>query len=71
MSRILQRLEVEKSKAANVIELSERTDVQGEPEESYFNPEQLTEFRDFQAKEIKLLTQLGRLDELVGVFRDY
>jgi len=71
MSRILQRLEVEKSKAANVIELSERTDVQGVPEESYFNPEQLAEFRDFQAKEIKLLTQLGRLDELVGVFRDY
>ncbi|KAI9647526.1 RNA polymerase III subunit C82 [Ciborinia camelliae] len=70
MSRCLQRLDVEKRRKADIIALSERTDVQGQ-EEAILRPEQMNQLREIRAKEEDLLGQIGRLDDLVGVFHDY
>ncbi|QSZ34520.1 hypothetical protein DSL72_006114 [Monilinia vaccinii-corymbosi] len=70
MSRCLQRLDVEKRRKADLIALSERIDVQGH-EEDMLRCEQLNQLREIRAKEEDLLGQIGRLDELVGVFYDY
>ncbi|KAM0127007.1 hypothetical protein ACHAO1_009760 [Botrytis cinerea] len=70
MSRCLQRLDVEKRRKANIIALSERTDVQGQ-EEAFLRPEQMNQLREIRAKEEDLLGQICRLDELVGIFQDY
>lgn len=70
MSRCLQRLDVEKRRKADIIALSERTDVQGQ-EEAVLRPEQMNQLREIRAKEKDLLGQICRLDDLVGVFQDY
>ncbi|TGO16767.1 hypothetical protein BTUL_0024g00370 [Botrytis tulipae] len=70
MSRCLQRLDVEKRRKADIIALSERTDVQGQ-EEAFLRPEQMNQLREVRAKEEDLLGQICRLDELVGIFQDY
>ncbi|KAJ8071039.1 hypothetical protein OCU04_001386 [Sclerotinia nivalis] len=70
MSRCLQRLDVEKRRKADIIALSERTDVQGQ-EEAILRPEQMNQLREIRRKEEDLLGQIGRLDDLVGVFQDY
>lgn len=70
MSRCLQRLDVEKRRKADLIALSERIDVQGQ-EEAMLRPEQMNQLREIRAKEEDLLGQIGRLDDLVGVFCDY
>ncbi|ESZ98540.1 hypothetical protein SBOR_1072 [Sclerotinia borealis F-4128] len=70
MSRCLQRLDVEKRRKADIIALSERTDVQGQ-EEAILRPEQMNQLREIRAKEEDLLGQMCRLDDLVGVFNDF
>lgn len=70
MSRCLQRLDVEKRRKADIIALSERIDVQGQ-EDAMLRPEQMNQLREIRAKEEDLLGQIGRLDDLVGVFCDY
>lgn len=71
MSRCLQRLEVEKRRASGILSMAERTDVRETSEEDVLSEGQLGMLQDIRTKEDKLLGQLGRLDELVGVFRDY
>lgn len=70
MSRCLQRLEVEKRHADEVISLSERTDVRGK-EEEMLTPALMNDLREIRRKEERLLGQVARLDELIGIFRDY
>jgi DNA-directed RNA polymerase III subunit RPC3 len=71
MSRLLQRLDVERRRAKSVLELIERSDVRDKPPEEYLIPVQLNELESFREKEDMLLGQLGRLDEIVGIFKDY
>ncbi|KAH8677706.1 RNA polymerase III subunit [Xylariales sp. PMI_506] len=70
MVRHLQRLEVERRKKKNVLSVVERKDVQGMEQEK-LRGDIYNEYREFLDIESKLLGQLGRLDDLVGVFRDY
>jgi DNA-directed RNA polymerase III subunit RPC3 len=70
MSRCLQRLEIERRRASGILSLAARSDVQ-EKIEVFFNGEQLNLLQNFRAKEEMLVGQLARLDDLVGIFRDY
>lgn len=70
MSRCLQRLEIERRRSDDILSLSERSDVKDNKEE-ILKEEHLNQLRVFHGKEDKLLGQLGRLDELVSIFRDY
>ncbi|KAI0137456.1 RNA polymerase III subunit RPC82 [Xylariales sp. AK1849] len=70
MVRHLQRLEVERQKKKNVLSVVERKDVQGMEEEK-LRGDIYNEYREFLDIESKLIGQVGRLDDLVGVFRDY
>jgi DNA-directed RNA polymerase III subunit RPC3 len=69
MSRCFQRLEVEKRRASGILSLIERSDVKDNI--GALSGEQLNMLHDIRGKEDKLLGQIGRLDELVGTFRDY
>lgn len=71
MSRLLQRLVVERRRAKSVLELTERSDIRDKPPEEYLSPLQLNELESFREKEDMLLGQLGRLDEIVGIFKDF
>ena len=71
MLRCFQRFDVEKREAAEVLDLTERTDVKSMGEEAVMSATQLRKLRTIRGIEQKLLVQIGRLDELVGVFRDY
>jgi len=70
MSRLLQRVKVEREKVHNVVAKSERTDVRGREGEALSKAEKiaLAEFRD---KEERLLVQVGRQDDLVALMRDF
>ncbi|KAI1869046.1 uncharacterized protein JN550_006033 [Neoarthrinium moseri] len=70
MARHLQRLEVERRKKKNVLSVVERKDVQGMEEEK-LRGDIYNEYREFLDIESKLLGQVGRLDDLVGVLRDF
>lgn len=71
MSRLLQRLAVERRASASVLELIERSDLRHATPESYLESKQLEDLHTFQGKEELLVEQIGRLDGLVGIFRDY
>ncbi|TVY23864.1 DNA-directed RNA polymerase III subunit [Lachnellula hyalina] len=71
MSRLLHRLNVERRRAKSVLELTHRSDVRDKPPDEYLMPAQLNELHAFQDREDMLLGQLGRLDEIVGIFKDY
>ncbi len=71
MSRCLQRLDVERRKAADVLALTQRTDVQHQEPEEYLDGSQLNAFQIFRAREDALLGQVLRLDQLIGIFRDF
>lgn len=71
MSRLLQRLAVERRASASVLELIERSDLRHATPGSYLEPKQLEELQAFQRKEELLVEQVGRLDGLIGIFRDY
>ncbi|OJD27206.1 DNA-directed RNA polymerase III subunit rpc3 [Blastomyces percursus] len=70
MSRCLQRIGVEKNKLKFFLEKTERTDVKGN-EEKYLSPTELKTLKEWRDKEALLLGEIGRLDELVAVLRDY
>jgi DNA-directed RNA polymerase III subunit RPC3 len=70
MARCLQRLEVERQKDSSILSLAARSDVR-ESEKEVLTGEQLNHLQNFRDKEEMLVGQLGRLDELVAIFRDY
>ncbi|RKF79448.1 DNA-directed RNA polymerase III subunit rpc3 [Golovinomyces cichoracearum] len=71
MSRALQRLDTERKKDKEVLRLTHRSDVRDQKPEDYLDKDQLSQLAIHLAKEEAILTQLTRLDELVGIFRDY
>jgi DNA-directed RNA polymerase III subunit RPC3 len=70
MSRLLRRAEVEKSKIAQAIDKSERTDVVGN-EDKYLNAGEREALAQWQEVEGRLLSMVGRIDELVAILRDF
>ncbi|KAI0845242.1 RNA polymerase III subunit RPC82-domain-containing protein [Daldinia vernicosa] len=70
MVRCLQRLDVERRKKASVLSVAERKDVQGMEEEK-LRGDIYNEYVQFLDLEKKLLGQVGKLDDIVAVFRDF
>ncbi|PGH23143.1 hypothetical protein AJ80_02774 [Polytolypa hystricis UAMH7299] len=70
MARCLQRVKVERGKIRWFLEKTERTDVRGN-EERYLSTAELEMLREWREKEAVLLGEVGRLDEVVAVLRDY
>ena len=70
MVRFMQRMKVEKERAKIVIEKSERSDVKGR-EDELLTLEERMELEQWQKKEEKIQVQLGRLDDLVSILRDF
>lgn len=71
MSRSLQRLRVEREgKFKAVIEKAERVDVKGR-EQELLNLQEKNLLKQWRDTEERLLVQVDRLDDLVGVLRDF
>ncbi|KAI1411666.1 RNA polymerase III subunit RPC82-domain-containing protein [Hypoxylon sp. FL1857] len=70
MVRCLQRLDVERRKKKDVLQIVDRKDVQGMEEEK-LRGDVYNAYVEFLDIEKKLLGQVARLDDIVGVFRDY
>ena len=70
MARCLQRMKVEKEKIKPTIEKSERSDVRGK-EETLLAKAELEVLKGWDKKEEWLLGEVGRLDELIFVLRDF
>lgn len=70
MSRCLQRLRFERGRLKDFLEKTERSDVKGN-EELYLSEGELERLREWRAKESLLIGEVGRLDDMVAVMRDY
>ncbi|KAH6900099.1 RNA polymerase III subunit RPC82-domain-containing protein [Thelonectria olida] len=70
MLRCLQTLQVERHKERNILTFVERKDVQGK-EEEVMTTEHYNKYNAHLKVQDKLLGEVMRLDELVGVLRDY
>ncbi|KAI0006404.1 RNA polymerase III subunit RPC82-domain-containing protein [Xylariaceae sp. FL0662B] len=70
MVRCMQRLDVERRKKTNVLQVVERKDVRGMEEEK-LRGDIYNEYVEFLDIEKKLLGQVARLDDIVAVFRDF
>ena len=70
MARCLQRTKVERLAIQTLIDKAERTDVVGK-EDQYLSVDERVVLSRWREKEEKILGEIGRLDDLVGVLRDY
>ncbi|KAI1084370.1 RNA polymerase III subunit RPC82-domain-containing protein [Whalleya microplaca] len=70
MVRCMQRLDVERRKKMNVLQVVERKDVRGMEEEK-LRGDIYNEYVAFLDVEKKLLGQVAKLDDVVAVFRDF
>ncbi|KAI9880487.1 MAG: RNA polymerase III subunit C82 [Pleopsidium flavum] len=70
MARCLQRVKVERVAIQALIDKAERTDVIGK-EDQYLSLEERVQLSKWREKEERVLGEIGRLDDLVGVLRDY
>lgn len=70
MSRLLQRIKVEREKVHTVIEKAERLDVRGH-EDKYLTKVEREALWAWRECEEKLLVQLSRQDDLVALLRDF
>lgn len=70
MARCMQRIKAEREKVKPTIEKSERSDVKGQ-EEKMLAKAELEALRAWRRKESRLLGEVGRLDELILVLRDF
>jgi DNA-directed RNA polymerase III subunit RPC3 len=70
IANCIRRLEVERFEAADMLELTRRTDVMGH-EDEMLTMEQLTRLGGFREKEDRLINEVSRLDELVGIFKEF
>jgi DNA-directed RNA polymerase III subunit RPC3 len=71
MSRCYQRLDVEKRRSHDILTLTERSDIRDLAPEQYLEPAQVNSLAEIRAREQSILGQIHRLDEMVGIFRDY
>lgn len=70
MARCLQRVKVERVAIQALIDKAERTDVIGK-EDQYLSLDERVALSRWREKEERILGEVGRLDDLVGVLRDY
>lgn len=70
MANLIRRAGVEREAVRGVVEKSERTDVVGR-EEELLGEEELGALKEWRAREERLWGEVGRLDELVAVLRDF
>lgn len=70
MCRNIQRTVTEKTKRKQLIEKSERTDVQANYDE-YLSKNEKAELEIWRNREERLLVQLMRLDRVVMILRDF
>ncbi|KAK8212622.1 RNA polymerase III subunit RPC82 family protein [Phyllosticta capitalensis] len=70
MARALQRVKHERSRVSSVIEKAERTDVVGN-EDRFLSATERAALRGWRDREERMLVQLGRMDDLVAVLRDF
>ncbi|KAI4166456.1 MAG: hypothetical protein LQ343_008035 [Gyalolechia ehrenbergii] len=70
MTNLIRRARVEREGVRVVVEKSERTDVVGR-EEEFLGEEELSALREWREKEERILGEVGRLDDLVAVLRDF
>ena len=70
MSRVLQRLSVEKKKVQGILDKADRSDVKGH-EEEYLSGGETRILKEWRALEEKFWGEVGRLDDLVAVLRDF
>ncbi|KAI6869617.1 hypothetical protein KC338_g2468 [Hortaea werneckii] len=70
MSRTLQRIPVERERYRTIIEKAERTDIKGHEQEKLeaIEKQMLREWREIEER---LLAQVGRVDEIVALLRDF
>jgi DNA-directed RNA polymerase III subunit RPC3 len=70
IARILQRIKAEKGSVQSVIDKAERTDVVGR-EDEYLSTVEKSVLKEWHDIEEKLQVQVSRIDETIGVLRDY
>ena len=70
MGNLVRRARVEKESVRGVVEKSERTDVVGR-EKELLGAGELEALARWREKERRIWGEVGRLDELVGVLRDF
>ncbi|KAI4148892.1 MAG: hypothetical protein LQ340_004890 [Diploschistes diacapsis] len=70
MARCLQRLKVEREGMREVLSKASRTDVAGR-EEEFLSRTEIEDLRAWKATEERLLAEVGRLDDVVLVLRDF
>lgn len=70
MTRLVERIQVQKSFRQEVIAKAERLDVVGH-EDEYLTAGDRLHLREWREEEEKLLTQLTRLDDMVALLRDF
>jgi DNA-directed RNA polymerase III subunit RPC3 len=70
MARCMRRVTVERETFSGVLEKANRTDVVGR-EDELLTHEERNELYDWNEREEKLLGEIGRLDDLVAVLRDF
>lgn len=70
MVRCLQTLQVERHRERHILSFVDRKDVKGK-EEEVMTAEHYNKYNQHLEVQDKLLGQVGRLDEMVAVFRDY
>ncbi|KAL8924999.1 MAG: hypothetical protein Q9172_002428 [Xanthocarpia lactea] len=70
MTRLVQRARVEKEGVRSTVEKAERTDVVGR-EEELLGEGELAALNEWREKEERIWGEVGRLDELVAVLRDF
>jgi len=69
MSRLFQRLEVERTRLATTLTKIERTDVQG-LEEDILSAAELKVLSQWRQREAWFITEIGRIDDAVSILRD-
>ena len=70
MARCLQRAKVEREGVQTLLEKAERSDVVGR-EEEFLGEDERIGLEQWREREERLLGEVGRLDELVAVLRDF
>jgi DNA-directed RNA polymerase III subunit RPC3 len=70
ISRFLQVLKAEKYEERDILSQAKRIDVVGQ-ESEVLSPARLERLNEIRDKEKKIFTQIGRLDTLVAIFKDF
>lgn len=70
MSRLMQRMKLERSKESALLAKAQRTDVKGN-EEKYLTADERARLKSWDRTEGMLMGQVGRIDRVVAILRDF